>query len=192
MYVHVDSAGSDVATGIKTSYLYFDLGGQRYRVDSAAAGQLGNALTLQLNGVAKPTFDGSSAITWNIPLAGTDEASGLISNAAQTIAGMKTFSGGVTLGAASVTKGLTPDTTNTYDIGSSTLQYKDIYATHFKGLADEATVADHVANTVTFQKDVNHTKTYDGSQAVTVTLEDLGGDDASRITTGTLPLSVIP
>ena len=42
--------------------------------------------------------------------------------------------------------GAVPDLTNTYDIGSSTLKYKDIYATTFYGTATEAYYADLAEN----------------------------------------------
>ncbi len=47
--------------------------------------------------------------------------------------------------------GALPDVTNTYDIGSATLKYKDIYATTFYGTATEAYYADLAENYIADQ-----------------------------------------
>jgi len=139
-------------------------------------------------------------LTWTIPLA-DDSTVGLVSTAAQTFGGKKTFVDGIVTSAASGSNiAIEPGTTNTYDIGSSSKKFRNVYATTFYGAlsgnATTATTATKVGQKLTIQKglspNASDDKQYDGSQPITITLEDLGGDNASRITTGVLPLSVIP
>lgn len=189
MYVHTSTTGRTV--GSQTIYdaaLYFDLGTNRYQIQSAVANKVANSLKLQLNGTDfGGTYDGGAAVTWNIPLA-ADVAAGLISNAAQDIYGAKTFKTNAVIEGTLTSTGLLPAVTNTSDIGSSSVKWANVYATTFHGELDgnatTATTADKVKYKLTIEKNASTKKEYNGGAAVTITLADL--------IDGTIPLSYIP
>lgn len=196
MYV---STTSTQTGGIYNGSLYFDLDGKRYQIQSAVADHVANSLTLQLNGTQLgETFNGSASRTWNIPLASGNTV-GLVSGAAQTFNGVKTFANGIVASAASTfnntvaikntatVRSIAAETGGQYDIGTSSAKFKNVYAANFKGNADTATTATQVGHTLTF-KDLagNATQTFNGAANATVQLTDL-------ISAGeTLPLSMIP
>lgn len=189
MYVYTSTTNTTVnSSTVYDANLFFDLGDKRYQIQSAAANKVTNKLTLQLNGTQLGSqFDGHEGVTWNIPLA-ADIAAGLISNAAQSIYGAKTFKTNVTVEGTVTATGLNPSTTNTKNIGTTNLKWANVYATTFHGALDgnatTATTASKVANKLTIQKNSNTKVEYNGSTAVTITLADL--------VDGTIPLSYIP
>ena len=211
----VDNSNS--SDPIKSATFYTDLGGVRYRVDAAAANKLNNSLSLQLAGNAMnpASFDGSVATVWNIPAADGNTI-GIVSAAAQTFNGDKTFAGtikatkGVAASTISIITGTTssaagsiamePAKTNVMDIGTSSLKYRNIYATTFNGaLSGKATTAgtaDKVANSLTIGTDgtvANATYTYNGSAATHVNLKTLlDALNVPYLVNGVLPLSNIP
>jgi hypothetical protein len=73
-------------------------------------------------------------------------------NTGKTTAGQVGIVAADTLNASSVvpaifsSTGMVPDTDNTYDIGSATKKYKDVYATLFRGTATESYYADLAEN----------------------------------------------
>ena len=70
--------------------------------------------------------------------------------------------------------GALPDVTNTYDIGSSTLKYKDIYATTFYGVATEAYYADLAENYLADNLYEPGTVVVFGGESEITTTEDKG------------------
>ena len=65
--------------------------------------------------------------------------------------------------------GMTPDTDNTYDIGSATYKYKDVYATLFRGTATESYYADLAENyTADAQYEPGTVVVFGGEAEVTV------------------------
>ena len=208
---------TDTNNPIKSAVFYTDLGGVRYRVDAAAANKLNNGLSLQLAGNAMnpTTFDGSSATVWNIPAA-SGNTIGLVSAAAQTFNGDKTFAGtitaakGVAANTISIITGTTssaagsiamePAKTNVMDIGTSSLKYRNVYATTFNGAlsgkATSAGTADKVANALTIGINgtvANANYTYNGSAATHVNIKTLlDALNVPYLVNGVLPLSNIP
>lgn len=196
MYVHTGTTSTLVGTNnIYNANLYFDLGDKRYQIQATTAEKVANKLTLQLNSTQLGSqYDGHEAITWNIPLA-ANVAAGLISNAAQSIYGAKTFKAATTLestlsiGGTTTAQQINPSTNNTYDLGTSSLKWAKVYATTFygalSGKATSAGTADKVTGKLTAVNTSNTTtKTYNGAADIAITLADL--------IDGTIPLTYIP
>lgn len=103
------------------------------------ANKVNKKATLQLNSVQLSSqFDGSAAVTWNIPLAGNGIAAGLVSNAAQDIYGAKSFNDNLTLGTdinntitliSRFASDLLPSATGARSLGSNTNSWLNLYAT---------------------------------------------------------------
>jgi hypothetical protein len=197
MYVLTSATASN---GIYSAGLYFDLDSKRYQINSTEADHVGHTAAIQLNGVALgSSYDGHENVTWNIPLAGaaSTTAAGLVSNAAQTFYGAKTFNAAVTFSNTIAVKNtatmraILPEATTTYDIGSTSKKWSNVYASTFHGDLDgnatSATSADYVGHNLNI-KDINSntTKTYNGSDTVEVTLTDLVGAG------NTIPVALIP
>lgn len=185
MYVHTSSTA---VNEIYDATLYFDLDGKRYHIQGDKLDSLG-VLSLQLNGTQLGnSYSGTSgSITWNIPLA-SDDTIGLVGIGPQTFSGNKTFTGTTTLAATN------PNEDNAISLGTNLLRWSDVYAVTFHGELDgnaaTATTADHTQGTLTIsngigQDDETATKTFNGSQNVTITLNDFTQD-------GKLPLSLMP
>ena len=80
--------------------------------------------------------------------------------------------------------GAVPDTTNTYDIGSATLKYKDVYATTFRGTATEAYYADLAENYIADEEyEAGTVVIFGGDKEVTLSTEKLDTRVAGVVST---------
>lgn len=188
---------NNAKNSIYDAALYFDLGTKRYQIQANTAAKLEKTVTLQLNGAnVGNSFDGSTDIIWDIPLATADQI-GLLSTGAQTFAGAKTFSNAATFNSTIAVKNtatmrtIEPEATNNYTLGSSNKKWSAVYATEFNGdlvgNADTATQAASTAGTLTTENLAGtQTNSFNGSGNVSLSLSDF-------ISQGeTLPLSMIP
>lgn len=109
---------------------------------AAVAERVANSLILKIAGVEQTRYNGSgSTKEFNVPLA-TAAIAGLVSINEQTFSGKKIFNDAVQISGAFAVDAdasmltITPKTNNSYDLGSSTLKWGNVYATSFHGTLD--------------------------------------------------------
>ena len=154
-----------------------NLSGNANTATSASmADELSNSRTFTIGNTAK-YFNGSGNVSWTLAEIGAAAAD-------HTHSGYLSTSGGTISGA------LTPSWNSTIDLGTSSLRFRNIYATTFVGnlsgnanTATSASMADELSNSRTFTIG-NTAKYFNGSGNVSWTLAEIGAAAANHTHSG--------
>lgn len=212
MYVHTSNISDGMTVNpVYDAKLYFDLGNKRYHIQGDKLDSLKN-LALILGNDPDNTknitnfnaYNGTIAddLTWVIPYASSTSIGLISKEGIQHFAGAKVFDNEITFDNNLFAKYILPVTNNTYDIGSTTIKWNNIYANYFHGAlvgnANTASMAYSTNGTLTFNKAISAdfvnnpnnpitiSRTFNGSANTEIDIYDFTDEN------GKLPLSIMP